>query len=216
MTLALQSTDTPDTNISVDQKFSQAFLAGVDYRVLPARSLEILVDLEALQKVVEIEVFYWYGCHSCLQVELALTNYLKAYPKIKVKRTPLVAHLKWRPQAYIQPILQQFKQLLPDIEMPTNEAVYQACIKDCSVFSSYENTLLWLKEKLQLTELPRLDEVNIWQYEKDARKRADFYSISQVPTIIIRESHSVDANSAKSLTRLINIVDHLLLEVTQP
>jgi hypothetical protein len=105
---------------------------------------------------------------------------------------------------------------MPDTEFPTTEEIYQVCLADCRVFDSYEKILLWLQKKLQLTELPRLDEASIWQAEKDSRKRADSYSISQVPTIIIRESHSIDANSAKSLTRLINIADHLLLGVTKP
>ena len=48
------------------------------------------------------------------------------------------------------------------------------------------------------------------------KKHAESYSISQVPTIIIRESHAVDANLAKSVAQMINIVDYLLKEVTSP
>ena len=208
---AFQSTNILNKESSLDQ-----FVSGIDYQVIQSQSMDMLDELDQLQKVVDIEVFYWYGCSSCQQFELALSEYLKSHPDIEVKRTPLVAHIKWREQAYIQPILFQLQALLPDTELPSSEALYQACIADCSVFDSYEKILLWMQQNLQLAELPRLDEASIWQVEKDLRKRADYYSISQVPTIIIRESHSVDANSAKSLTRLINIVDHLLVDVTKP
>ena len=203
-------------NSASNPNITDSFIPGIDYQVLQKKPIDILNDLEQLQKVVDIEVFYWYGCRSCLEVEQALAEYLKLYPEIKIKRTPLVARLEWRPQAYIQSILSQYKLLMPETEFPSEAEIYQVCLADCRVFDSYEKILLWLQKELQLVELPRLDEASIWQAEKDARKRADSYSISQVPTIIIRESHSVDANSAKSPTRLVKIADHLLLEVTKP
>lgn len=191
------------------QQTESLFVEGEDYRLIAAKDLDFADELDQLQQVADIEVFYWYGCEPCLQVEQALTEYLQDYPQIKIVRTPLVAHLKWRPQAYIQPLMEQLNS---DLALPTPIDIYQTCLEDCSAFDSYPAIKLWLQQDLSLTELPYVDESKIWQSEKNYRKRADSFSISQVPTIIIRETYAVDANSAKSVSRMIQIINFLLTE----
>lgn len=183
------------------------FVEGEDFRRIDSSNLDVAVELEQLQQVADIEVFYWYGCEPCYQVEQALSEYLQGRPQIKIVRIPLVAHLKWRPQAYIQPLMEQ---LTGDLSLPSSSDIYQACLSDCSVFDSYPAIKQWLQQQSSLVEIPYIDEAQIWQAEKNYRKRADSFSISQVPTIIIREAYAVDANSAKSVSRMIDIIDYLL------
>lgn len=179
----------------------------LDYDLLPSRQIDDVSDLEALQQVADIEIFYWYGCAACLKVEKRLNEYLANYPELNVRRTPLVAYVDWRPQAYIQPLLEQLEG---KVQTPSVEEIYQQCLEDCTFFESYESTLAWLKARYQINEMPVIDEPKIWAAEKMYRQRAKTFSISQVPTIIIKEQYVTDANRAKSTERLIQIVDHLL------
>lgn len=188
---------------------SVVYVEGTDYWRVQTKLVDVNDELDNLNKIADIEFFYWYGCEPCRQVEEALTNLKASNPNLTIKRTPLVAHLSWREQAYIQPLIQQLES---QVNIPSQEAIYQACLSDCSVFNSYESTLDWLRKTLKLEQLPRINEPMIWKAEKDYRKRAETFSISQVPTIIIRENYVVDANSAKNRQRLIDIVSFLLTQ----
>gem|GEM_PF-2292194 len=192
------------------------FVAGNDYKLIENNAFDVIDDLSQLQQVIDIEIFYWYGCDSCRKVEQELAEYLKDKPDLKVKRTPVVAYLSWRPQAYLQPIMEQLQILDPLLILPSNDEIYQACIENCDLFSSFEKAKLWLQKRLKLSQLPSMDETAIWQTEKDQQKQADSYSISQVPTIIVNETAAVDANMAKSSERLIEIVDFLLKQSSTP
>ncbi|TQV89137.1 hypothetical protein [Aliikangiella coralliicola] len=183
------------------------FIEGVDYRLLQNASIDNAIELDQLQQVVDIEIFYWYGCEPCQQTEQALSEYLQTRSELTVRRTPLVAYLSWRPQAYLQPMLEQLEG---SVQLPSQDELYRQCIEDCSVFSDLPASIEWIKQRYNINEMPRLDESKIWQTEKNYRKRANSFSISQVPTIIIRESYITDANSAKSLPRLMAIIEHLL------
>lgn len=193
------------------QQQEPKFVVNSDYRQIETNILDSASDLTQLQQVADIEIFYWYGSTSCQRVEQALDEYLQANPGLIVRRTPLAAHLEWRQQAYLQPMMEQLEQL---IDLPGVEDIYQACIDDCSVFNTFESAKDWLGTMTSVSELPLLNEAQIWQAEKSYRKRAESYSITQVPTIIIRESYAIDANSAKSVARLIEIIDYLLTEAT--
>jgi len=183
------------------------FVENQDYFKVVNKSLDIGSELDQLAAVADIEFYYWYGCQPCLQVENALSDYLQSNPQITMVRTPLVARLSWREQAYLQPMMEQ---LSPQLSLPTPQDIYASCIQDCSVFRDFESSKAWFRAQLEVDELPFIDEPQIWQAEKNYRKRADSFSISQVPTIIIRETYRVDANSAKNVTRMIEIVDYLL------
>jgi len=178
-----------------------------DYWDLPTRQIDQVSDLSELQQVADIEIFYWYGCEPCMKVEQRLSEYLAAYPEVTVKRTPLVALSSWRAQAYVQPLIEQLEG---KVQTPSNMDIYQQCLEDCTFFESFESTKSWLKAKYQINKLPLIDEAKIWKAEKKYRERADSFSISQVPTIIIKEQFVTDANSAKTTDRLIRIVDYLL------
>lgn len=193
---------------SVNAQESEAqFVEGIDYFRVQSQQSDIQVDLTELQAVADLEIFYWYGCFSCWQVESALTEYLTDKSSLRVIRTPLVSHVSWREQAYIQPLMEQ---LADKMTLPTELDIYQACLEDCSKFSSYESGRDWLLSQVQAEDIPLIDETAIWTAEKNYRKRADSFSISQVPTIIIKESFVVSADSAKSVDRMIKIVDYLL------
>ncbi|WP_444996580.1 hypothetical protein [Aliikangiella sp. IMCC44359] len=189
---------------------SAVYIEGVDYWKVQTKLVDVNNELDNLNKIADIEFFYWYGCEPCRQIEEALTNFQASNPNLTIKRTPLIAHLNWREQAYIQPVIQQL--VAAQVNVPPQETIYQACLSDCSVFNSYESTLDWLKQTLKLEQFPRVNELAVWQAEKDYRKRAETFSISQVPTIIIRENYAVDANTAKSSQRLMNIVSFLLTQ----
>lgn len=178
-----------------------------DYWQLPPRQIDAVSDLSQLQKVADIEIFYWYGCEACMKVERKLDAYLAEHPEITIKRTPLVATARWRAQAYVQPLIEQLEG---KVQTPSRYDIYQQCLEDCSFFESYESTRSWLKAKYQINKLPFVDEPKIWQSEKKFRERADSFSISQVPTIIIKEQFVTDANTAKTTERLVEIVDYLL------
>lgn len=187
----------------------QAFEPGVDYRKVKAKQLQNISDISQLQQLPDIEIFYWYGSAASLLVEQALDEYLTAHPQLIVRRTPLVAHLSWRPQAYLQPMLEQLVESSPAVKlMSIRDDIYAACIDDCSLFASYELAKAWLQGKVPA--MPQLLEASIWQAENDYRKRAELFSINQVPTVLIREKYTVDANSAKSPERMISILDYLL------
>jgi len=192
---------------SAAQQSAEPFVEGVDYFKVESQLTDIKDDLTQLEEVADLEIFYWYGCYACWQVESAMVNYLADKPDLRVIRTPLVAHVNWREQAYIQPLMEQLANKVP---LPTELDVYQACLADCSVFQSYESGRDWLFEQAEIEDKPIIDEVAIWAAEKNYQNRADSFSISQVPTIIIKESFVVDANSAKSADRMIQIVNYLL------
>ncbi len=182
----------------------EGFVQGKDFWLLPQNAEATL----QLQSGADLEIFYWYGCQVCQQVEQKLRDYVNAHPELTVQRTPLVAFVSWRPQAYIQPMWEQWKESIP---LPDQNTIYNQCITDCSVFSTFEDIKRWVKGQSQINELPTLDEAEIWKAEKNFRKRAESFSISQVPTIIVRGSYVVDANSAKTLDRMMTLVDYLLM-----
>ncbi|TQV73630.1 hypothetical protein FLL45_12205 [Aliikangiella marina] len=192
---------------SYGQESSATFVEGIDYFAVQSSQADVEVDLTALEAVADIEVFYWYGCYACWQVERKLSDYLATRTQLRVVRTPLVAHTHWREQAYLQPLMEQ---LADTVELPTTLDIYQACLEDCSVFNSYESGRDWLFAQANVTEQPLIDEAAIWAAEKSYRNRAESFSISQVPTIIINEAFVVTANSAKSADRMLQIIDYLL------
>ncbi|WP_196140022.1 hypothetical protein [Aliikangiella sp. G2MR2-5] len=192
---------------AVEESTKSSIEAGKDYRLLGSRTIDSATDLSQLQKVADIEIFYWFGCTSCLQAEQAIESYAKDHPELVVKKTPLIPFPSWRAQAYIQPMIEQLEG---KVQLPTREQLYQQCISDCSPFASFELIKSWLKTQYSIEELPRLDEPAIWQAEKNFRKRAQSFSISQVPTIIVREAYATDANSTGSVQRLVEVVDYLL------
>lgn len=159
------------------------------------------------QTTYDIAFFYWYGSAASLQVELALQEYLAANPQVSIKRSPLVARVVWRPQAYIQPILQQLSIEPND---PINQQIYRACIEDCAVFASFEKILDWLDKQLAEVDVNNIEHKSIWRAEKNYRSYAETFSITQVPTIIINEQYRIDANTAQSVDRMMKIMDYLL------
>jgi len=190
---------------------AEVFVAGSDYRLVESASLDTVFELTQLQQVSDIELFYWYGCASCQQIEQALAEYLDKNPHLVFRRTPLVARINWRPQAYIQPILTQLGET-----GVTQDQIYQQCVQDCNKLGDFESIKAWLANRAGLSELPLLNEAAIWQAEKSFRKRAAFYSVTHAPTILVRESFATDANMAGSATRLIKIIDYLIEKTDNP
>lgn len=188
-----------------NENFASQFVKDVDYSVV--KHTEPEVNQETQLDVKTIEIYYWYGCKPCQQVEQALVERFAENNGISMIRIPLVAHISWRQQAYLQPLM---NQLEGKIDLPDITELYNACLSDCSVFSSYQSTLNWLKQRNGLEELPFIEEAEIWAAEKNYQKMADSASISQVPTIIINKTYLTDANSAKSVERMIEIIDYLL------
>ncbi len=201
------------TNLSVNaQEANSSFIENTDFsRVVKAHS-QNKTDLDQLESISNIEIFYWYGCESCYQVELALQQYLDLHPEITLRRTPLIARPSWRLQANLQAIMEQLTD--PTISLPPSK-LYQACLQDCQVFNAFENNKAWLSQSLQLTEFPVLDLSRLWNTEKNYQKRADLFSITQVPTIIINETFKIEANQAKTPARMVKIADYLLSSVPQ-
>ncbi|MCW8878016.1 MAG: hypothetical protein OQJ89_16175 [Kangiellaceae bacterium] len=183
------------------------FIQGQDFKPLERIEVDLVDDLSQLEQVADIEFFYWYGCSPCAQIDSRLEQLSIDRPDLKIKRTPLIAYLTWREQAYIQPILEQ---LAGKVELPSQQDFYQQCIQDCSIFNKYESTLNWIQQEVGANHLPRIDESAVWQAEKNYRKRAGKLSISQVPTIIIKEKFVTDANMAQSADRMMQIIFYLL------
>ena len=185
------------------------FIAGIDYRVIESEQQEgadeVATALPA-QKT-KLEFFYWYGCKPCFQVEQELTSFLQQRPDIQIDYIPLVVRIDWRPQAYIDPILAQLPEAL---KAPDRAEIYQLCLQDCEIFSQYEKIIAWLATKYKTEEALTFKEELIWQSEKNARLRAEKFSISQVPTILINEKYLIDADSAKSKERFIEILDFII------
>jgi len=191
----------------IAQQSEQEFTLGKDYQQLDSFNIDQIQNLSDLNNLYHVEIFYWYGCESCYQVESSLNSYIKSHPQLKVKRTPLVARVNWREQAYLQPLMEQLSELE---NIPSHLEIYQQCLSDCQVFSQYASSLQWLTDKLDQQQLPVIDLSLIWESEKIYKKRAEKFSISQVPTIIINEKYKVDANQAGTARRLVEIVDFLL------
>ncbi|MGX5175438.1 hypothetical protein ACUR5C_15565 [Aliikangiella sp. IMCC44653] len=194
-------------NLALKAQTVENFIAGQDYQVLTVSIEPKAQDLGALKQIADIEVYYWYGCQPCLDAETAIAEYLAMNPQLSLIRIPLTAQVDWRPQAYLQPLM---AQLATQIAVPSELEIYQQCLDDCQVFATYQSSLAWLKTSLNLEQLPRINEAALWEAEKEARKRAELFSISQVPTIIIRERYKVDANMAQSPQRLVKIINYLL------
>jgi len=183
-----------------------AFIEGVDYSLIDKIETGQAAQLSELESINNIEIFYWYGCEPCYQVEAAIGDYLQQNPNLSLRRTPLIIRLKWRQQAYIQPLMQQLSQIE---NLPNIIQIYQQCLIDCELLSDFPSILNWFSSKIE-TPLPTINESKIWQAEKNYRKRADLFSILQVPTIIINESYKIDANQAQTAKRLVEIIDFLL------
>ena len=198
-------------SLSADE-LEQPFVAGVDYQIITKSDSQEsvskdLAQLSELETISNIEVFYWYGCESCYQVEAAILDYVRLNPELSLRRTPLIIRASWRPQAYIQPLMLQLSQLQ---NLPTSLEVYRQCITDCSQLKDFEAILNWFSEKISQQALPLINKDLIWQIEKNYQKRAELFSISQVPTIIINETYKVDANQAQTARRLVAIIDFLI------
>jgi len=193
------------------QEKGTSFQIDRDYSVLLKSDQQEAQQLSDLKSVSNIEFFYWIGCRACYQVELGISRYLLDHPKLSIRRTPLVARTKWRPQAYLQPILSQLSsQLSESTAAPTLIDLYKQCLVDCKPFESYEASKLWLSKQIDEQQLPILDEESIWQAEKKFQNRADLFSITQVPTIIINERYKITAKQAKTTARLVEIIDYLI------
>jgi hypothetical protein len=189
------------------EDLENTFVDRTDFSKLVMAHSQNKTDLDQLESISNIEIFYWYGCESCYQVELALQQYLDRHPEVTLRRTPLIARPSWRFQANLQAIMDQLTGEAQTV--PSNE-IYQACLLDCQKFNSYDNNKAWLAESMQLSEFPVLDMSRLWDTEKNYQKRADLFSITQVPTIIINETFKIDANQAKTPARMVKIADHLL------
>jgi len=193
------------TQLSAEE-LESVFVEGDDYSLVNKPENTDVAQLSELESISHIEVFYWYGCEPCYQVDAAIDDYLEQNPNYLIRRTPLVLRPSWREQAYIQPLMAQLSE---QENLPNTIQIYQQCLLDCQLFSDYPSIVNWFSEKLE-AELPLIDEEKIWQAEKNYRKRADLFSISQVPTIIINETYKVDANQAQTARRLVEIIDFLL------
>lgn len=194
------------------QDTEDGFTTGSDYSLLVKAHSQNKTDLDQLESISNIEIFYWYGSESSYQVEQVLQQYIDSKPEITVRRTPLIARPSWRLQANLQAIMEQ---LTGQVESLPTSQLYMACLQDCQVFSSFENNKAWLSESLQLSEFPVLDMSGLWNAEKNYQKRADLFSITQVPTIIINETFKIDANQAKTPARMVKITDYLLSSAPQ-
>jgi len=183
------------------------FEVNVDYSAVVKTHLSLNTDISKLERVSEIEVFYWYGCEACFQVDAALAEYLAINPSLKIRRTPLIARPEWRQQAYIQAMMEQLTEFDNSLSILD---IYQQCLVDCSPFESTDDSIEWLLAKFQKGERPTINRDLLWTNEKMYRKRAELFSINQVPTIIINETYKIDANQAKSAGRMVKIVDYLL------
>ncbi len=185
------------------------FQLGVDYQKVVKTQVDSFQaeQLDQLESVSHIELFYWIGCESCYQVEAELAIYLREHPEYTFRRTPLVARVAWREQAYLQAMIQQFPEQTSHLSIMD---LYRQCLSDCQVFEKVETSLDWLFKDLEAEERPDIDYELIWQREKNYQKRADLFSISQVPTIIINETYQVNASQAKTAKRMIQILDDLL------
>ncbi len=188
-------------------QLEQDFKSGVDYQKITKSDSQDVAQLSDLETISNIEIFYWYGCSSCYQVEAAISDYLRLNPGLSVRRTPLVIRTEWRAQAYIQPLMLQLSSLH---DLPTPLQIYQQCLTDCDRLKDFDSILDWFLESLPEQALPLIDKDIIWQAEKNYQKRADLFSISQVPTIIINETYEVDANRAQTAKRLVEIIDFLV------
>ncbi len=188
------------------EQTDQAFISGVDYELIVKSGPQNKVQLAELESISNIEIFYWYGCESCYQVEAAIAEYLQQNPAL-MRRTPLVMRTAWRQQAYIQPLMAQLTELQ---NLPTVVQIYQQCLIDCNRLKDFDAILDWFSENLPEQRLPLIDKEVIWQTEKNYQKRADLFSISQVPTIIINETYKIDANRAQTARRLVEIIDFLI------
>jgi hypothetical protein len=182
------------------------FVEGVDYQTINISISDNVDQLTELEDFNHIELFYWYGCQSCYQVDAALLGYQQNNPHLSIRRIPLVLRTDWREQAYIQAILEQVAEAKTDEILE----IYRQCLTDCSVFSSFENSKSWILQRYPNTEASSIDNSLVWQTQKNYQKRADFLSIRQVPTIIIKDTYKVDASQAKTAKRLLEIIDFLL------
>ena len=196
----------------IAEELEQSFEAGVDYQIITQSDSQEsvsqdLAQLSELETISNIEIFYWYGCEPCYQVEAAILDYSRLNPELSLRRTPLVIRANWRPQAYIQPLMLQFSQ---EQNLPTHLDVYQQCLSDCNQLKDFDSILNWFSEKIPAQTLALINKDLIWQTEKNYQKRAEMFSISQVPTIIINETYKVDANQAQTAKRLVAIIDFLM------
>jgi len=185
------------------------FEIGVDYQKVekPAQLPIEVEQLDQLETVSHIELFYWIGCESCYQVEAELTVYLKQHLEYTFRRTPLVGREQWRQQAYLQAIIQQIPEQTAGLSILD---LYRQCLTDCAAFSQVDSSIEWLLKDIEQSSRPQIDYEKLWQRQKKYQKRADLFLITQVPTIIINETYQVTGSQAKTAKRMIQILDYLL------
>jgi len=197
----------PVVNSSFAEEIEEVYLLGVDYDIVDKPDIDQIVQFSELESINNIEIFYWYGCEACFQVEAAIESYLVNNSHLRLRRTPLIVRSSWREQAYLQAMMEQLSQTE---NLPSVMDIYRQCLADCNVFSKFESSQKWLLSQLEEPSEVEIDPAFVWQAEKNYRKRADLFSIRQVPTIIINETYKVDANQAGTSERLVKIIDFLL------
>jgi len=195
------------TNSAFAQQADEPYRLGVDYDLIDKPDIDQIVQFSELESISNIEIFYWYGCEACFQVEAAIEDYLANNSHLSLRRTPLVVRSSWREQAYLQAMMTQLSEAE---NLPSTMDIYRQCLTDCSVFSKFESTQKWLLSHLEDPSTVVIEQELVWQAEKNYRKRADLFLIRQVPTIIINETYKVDANQAGTSKRLVEIIDFLL------
>jgi len=199
----------PVVNSSFAQQVDEAYLLGTDYELVDKPNIDQMVQVSELESISNIEIFYWYGCEACFQVEAAIEGYLAKKSDLSLRRTPLIIRSSWREQAYLQAMMEQLSETE---NLPSTMDIYRQCLSDCSIFSKFESSQKWLLSHLEEPSQEGIDSAIVWQAEKNYRKRADLFSIRQVPTIIINETYKVDANQAGTSKRLVEIIDFLLIK----
>jgi len=161
-------------------------------------------DNQGMQPVVRY--YFWPGSASCYQLEIALQNWQRKHPEIKLERIPLVKRPDWRllAKAWLIAVtmeqeeffLNKLYQSLHQLSLPIN---------NLSDLQQFIKSLLW--DEIEFTS--RFNSVETNQQLKLLENDALLFPISGVPTIIINNQWLSDASMAKTSAQFIQIIEQL-------
>ncbi len=183
----------------------QSWVAGKDYLVLsqPAAT-------EAAAGQVEVVEFFWYSCPHCNAFEPELNAWLKRLPpKVSFKRVPVRFRADFEPQQRLYYTLEAMG-LLPQL----HARVFHAIHEERNPLNTLAAISAWVGQQgvdVKAFEAT-YNSFGVAGKAKRAAQLQEAYQVEGVPAMGVAGRFYVDGSLAGNMTRVLQVVDHLVAQ----
>jgi thiol:disulfide interchange protein DsbA len=180
--------------------------AGADYLVLDKKAA-----IEAPAGKVEVVEFFWYNCPHCNAFEPTLDAWIKRAPKdVQVRRVPVGFRDDFVPQQRLYYTLEAM-----DLVDKLHGKVFAAIHAEKLQLSKGDAIADWVAkqgvDKAKFTE--QYNSFMVATKASKATQLQNAYKVEGVPAMGVAGRFYTDGTLAKNMSRVLQVVDHLVLEV---